>query len=111
MSETMPDDIVEAVTERFINETDQHIVLHSLHKLWLGGLNVPPAQLARAIIFLADGDLARFSALRAHFLGDPRDLLIHANRRFSGTDFWFNRPLNSSDRPGATAVSKSDEDA
>jgi len=96
---TIPEDIVESVHERLQDPTDRRLVSESLHKLRRGGLNVGPEQLARASVFLSDGDRARFSEVRASFLGDPRDVLVHAHERYADTASWFDKPLGANDRP------------
>ena len=87
-----PDDLIDMIDRSHPDESDRRFVADSLRRLWGGGINVGAEQLARAIVFLANGDLMRFKQLRQSFMGDPRDLLIHANSRSQNRDYWFSKP-------------------
>ena len=90
----LPDDLLAKIDELFDRDRDRDQVRNSLETLWDGGLNVGPEQLARAIVFLSDGDFERFQKLRSSFMGDPRDLLAHANSKLQNSDYWFSSPFS-----------------
>ena len=90
----LPADLQERISEQYCDEETRLAMSNSLDKLWDGGINVGAPQLARAIIFLANGDLEKFWKLRNTFLGDPRDLLCEANAHLIHSEYWFTQPLS-----------------
>lgn len=90
----LPEDLKIRIGELFSDEETREAVSKSLDRLWDGGINVGAAQLARAIVFLANGDIERFQELRRTFLGDPRDLLCEANSMLENSDYWFSEPFS-----------------
>ena len=90
----LPPDLLTRIDDLFADPANRRMVCASLEKLWNGGINVGPAQLSRAIVFLSNGDMSQFSELRSRFMGDPRDLLSHANSFLVNTDYWFSEPFS-----------------
>lgn len=90
----LPPDLVARIERDFAREDLRIAIDASLDSLWDGGINVGAAQLARAIVFLADGDMERFEELRADFCGDPRDLLMNANSKLVNRRYWFSEPFD-----------------
>ena len=90
----LPDDLLAKIDELFENNRDRSLIRSSLETLWDGGINVGPAQLARALVFISNGDIERFNNLRASFMGDPRDLLVHANSMLQNRDYWFSKSFS-----------------
>ncbi len=90
----LPKDLQDRIEVAFVDEETRRAVSTSLDKLWDGGINVGAAQLARAIVFLADGDVDKFWELRSRFMGDPRDLLCAANARLVNNEYWFSEPFS-----------------
>lgn len=91
---SLPDDLIARVDQDFIDPDVRQEVKVSLEELWSKALNVGAEQLARAIVFLAEGDLEEFQTLSRTFCGDPRDLLVKANRRQQNVDYWFSTPFS-----------------
>lgn len=89
----LPVDLQTKIRELF-SEDDRQDVSESLDKLWDGGINVGAAQLARAIVFLSDGNQDRFWKLRRRFMEDPRDLLVEANSKLQNRKHWFSEPYS-----------------
>ncbi len=90
----LPEDLLARIDADFADLETRKQIIESLEKLWNGGINVGPGQLARAIVFLADGDFDEFKTLRKTFCGDPRDLLLAANRRLQNQEYWFSAPFS-----------------
>ena len=78
----LPVDLQDKIRSLFTDDTVRDEVSESLDQLWDQAINVGAAQLARAIVFLSDGDSKRFWELRSTFMGDLRDMLCEANSRF-----------------------------
>lgn len=75
----LPPDIELRINKQYQLVSDQSEVRDFLVSLWSTQLNVGPAQLSRAILVLADGDILEFRKIRASdFSGDPRDLILMA---------------------------------
>lgn len=90
----LPNDLQQRIREQYSDEKEREIIVESLGKLWDGGINVGAAQLSRAIVFLANGDIEEFWKLRNTFLGDPRDLLCKANAHLENSEYWFSQPYS-----------------
>ena len=88
----LPQDLTYRILETFNDPDIQAKVIQSLEKL--GQVNVGKNQLRRAIVFLADGDYEYLNELRSSFMGDPRDLLVTANRKLANRDYWFSEPFD-----------------
>ncbi|MEM7386384.1 MAG: hypothetical protein AAF514_15695, partial [Verrucomicrobiota bacterium] len=69
-------------------------IVASINRLYSESLNVGPDQLARAIVFLSDGNFKEFARLRSTFLGDPRDVLLEANKKLVRRNYWFSEPFS-----------------
>ena len=67
----LPPDLLGRIQDQFVDDDTRRAVSISLARLWDGGINVGAAQLARAIVFLADGDADKFWELRSRFMGIP----------------------------------------
>ena len=91
MEDELPQDLTKRILADFKSASEQEEVIRSLVEL--GQLNVGRDQLRRGIVYLADGDYEEFKKLRKSFLGDPRDLLVKANRKTGDPDYWFSRPF------------------
>ena len=103
----LPSDLLAKIDELFADSQDRELVRNSLETLWDGGINVGAPQLARAIVFISNGDIARFHKLRASLMGDPRDLLVHANSMLQNSDYWFSEPFSAM---GPLAIKDDEED-
>lgn len=90
----LPGDVVAKIDTDFSDESVREKVKSSLEELWSRSLNVGPEQLARGIVFLADGDYEEFKDLRTNFCGDPRDLLRIANGKLQNNAYWFSLPFD-----------------
>ena len=88
----LPKDLVHMIKKTFCEPEVRVKVTESLEKI--GQTNVGKNQLRRAIVFLAAGDYERFLELRRSFMGDPRDLLMAANRKLVNRDYWFTTPFD-----------------
>ena len=87
----LPVDLTKRIREDFESPIEQEKVIRSLVKL--EQINVGRDQLRRGIVFLADGDYKEFEKLRKSFCGDPRNLLVKANRKSGDPEYWFSRPF------------------
>ena len=90
----LPVDLQERIAELYRDDETRNTISESLDKLWDGGINVGAPQLARAIIFLSNGDLEKFWNLRNTFLGDPRDLLYEATSHLVNSNYSFSQPFS-----------------
>lgn len=90
----LPTDLSQKIHEQFSSKPTCKELSDSLEKLWDENINVGAEQLARAIIFLADGNYDLFWELRRTFLGDPRDLLCEANSKLQNSGYWFSKPYS-----------------
>ena len=90
----LPADLQDKIRSLFNDEAVRFEVSKSLDQLWDGGINVGAAQLARAIVFLSNGNNERFWELRRRFMGDPRDLLCEANSHLENSKYWFSQPYS-----------------
>lgn len=90
----LPTDLQEKVRELFSDANIRGELFESLEQLWDERINVGAAQLARAIVFLSDGDIEQFRELRRTFMGDPRDVLMTANSRLQKSEYWFSEPFS-----------------
>ena len=92
----LPKDLTKRIYEDFESPLEQEKVILSLVEL--KQINVGRDQLRRGIVFLADGDYEEFKKLRKSFRGDPRQLLIEANRKAGDPDYWFSRPFSEMEK-------------
>ena len=95
----LPIDLKDKICELFGDDDIRCEVSESLEQLWDQSVNVGVAQLARAIVFLSNGDIERFWELRRTFMGDPRDLLCAANARLEKSEYWFSEPFSEMGAP------------
>ena len=85
----LPADIAQEIARSFAAPADQAHVTEQLCSLWTRVLNVGPDQLARCLLVLAAGDVARLDALFASdFGGDPRDLIVAAMEASGNQIHW-----------------------
>ena len=90
----LPVDLQNKIDELFSDDDIRQSISASLDELWDRSINVGTAQLARAIVFLSEGDQDKFLELRGNFMGDPRDLLVAANARLENSKYWFSEPFS-----------------
>lgn len=76
---TLPEDISTTIEQTFASDVDQNYVTEKMCSLFTTSLNVGPAQLARCILYLANGEVKIVDEIFAsNFYGDPRDLIVQA---------------------------------
>lgn len=76
---TLPEDINTTIEQTFASDADKNYVAEKMCSLFTASLNVGPAQLARCILYLANGKVEIVEEIFASgFYGDPRDLIVQA---------------------------------
>ena len=76
-----PVDVRARIHSDFASVDEQRQVIALLGTLWDRPLNVGPAQLCRSILVLAEGNVQEVRKLCTGFLGDPRDVIMAAERK------------------------------
>jgi hypothetical protein len=75
---TLTSDIQQIINQTFEKIDDRTYITEKLLSLWVIPLNVDPDQLAKCILFLADGKIEIVNEIfESNFHGDPRDLLMY----------------------------------
>lgn len=70
-------------------------MVHLLSALWDRPLNVGPAQLSRSILMLAEGNVQEVRKLCEGTMGDPRDVIMAAERKAGDPGHYFIPPFTS----------------
>lgn len=87
-------DILERINAEYSNE-DQKEVLLIIGNLFKKGSMVGPAQLARSLLFLANGNL---NLIKQFMNKDPRDVILIAERKAGSPGHFFNLPFDEIDQ-------------
>lgn len=92
---TLPGDIRARIISDFFLAAEQSEVVALLGALWDRPLNVGPAQLSRSILVLAEGNVQEVRVLCDGLLGDPRDVIMAAERKAGDPGHSFIQPFAS----------------
>lgn len=90
----LPEDIAQRITRDYPELIDRATVTGEIEQLWTASLNVGPVQLARSILYLAEGDGAKLAELCRNLMGDPRDVIMAAERKAGDPGHYFIHPFN-----------------
>jgi MFS family permease len=83
-NKTVPADILARIAIDFKDQKIREEVLAVIESLWTQPLNVGPAQLARSILVLSEGNVELLRKIfNEKFYGDPRDVIMQAEQ-FAG---------------------------
>jgi hypothetical protein len=85
----LPVDVDTKIRSDFSSVDDQREVSGLLVDLWHQPLNVGPAQLSRALFVLAEGNVSIMRALCNELMGDPRDVIMAAERKAGDPGHYF----------------------
>ena len=77
----LPVDVDARIHSDFSEVEQQSEVVDLLSALWARPLNVGPAQLCRSILVLAEGNVNVVRKLCDELMGDPRDVIMAAERK------------------------------
>jgi hypothetical protein len=95
---TIPVDIKKRIEKLFISPADRQKVERLLLSLWTTQLNVGEEQLARSILVLSDGLVSKVSGIfKSDFLGDPRDVIMAAEKKAGNPGHYFIDPFFDTD--------------
>ncbi len=88
--QTLPVDIQDKINSLFIVASEREEVSQLLLDLWKTSLNVGEEQLARGLLVLCDGKVAALrEIIDSDFYGDPRDVLMRAERKLGNPGHYF----------------------
>ena len=90
-----PVDVHERIHADFASVDEQREVVALLSALWQRSLNVGPAQLGRSILVLAEGNMHEVRELCNDLMGDPRDVIMAAERKAGVPGHYFISPFTS----------------
>lgn len=93
----LPPDIEKKINKLFSSEKDRVKASELILSLWAEPLNVGPAQLARAILTISNGDLDKIIEIKKDYYGDPRDVLMIAESRLGNPGHYFIQPFKDDD--------------
>ena len=93
----LPPDIENKITRLFTNEIERARAKDLILSLWSETLNVGPAQLARSILTISEGDLKKIIEIKINFYGDPRDVIMDAERKLGNPGHYFIEPFINED--------------
>lgn len=94
MDVNIPIDILNKIDLLFQTEFSRKEAQQILSSFWHKKLNVGAEQLARSILVLSDGDLNILKDISVHMRGDPRDLIMQAERKLGNPGHYFTIPLS-----------------
>ncbi|MES2287822.1 MAG: hypothetical protein V4547_19195 [Bacteroidota bacterium] len=86
---TLPIDIERKTNQLFIDVKDIQEVKKLLLSLWTTTLNVGEDQLARSILTISGGDVQKLKDVFKDFYGDPRDVIMTAERLLGNPGHYF----------------------
>jgi len=89
LKKQVPPDIIQRIREQFPNEEERREAENIISGLWHTPLNVGPAQLARSMLVLVDGDLNELRIVSETFYGDPRDVIMSAEKKAGNPGHYF----------------------
>jgi hypothetical protein len=82
---TLPTDIDKKIDQLFRNKTHRKKAKRLILSLWQTSLNVGPAQLARSILTISEGELSKIQEIFSlNFYDDPRDVINHLHTLQNG---------------------------
>lgn len=87
-------DILERINAEYSDE-DQKEILMIIENIFSNGSIVGPAQLARSLLFLANGNL---NLIKQFMTKDPRDVILAAERKIGSPGHFFNLPFDEIDQ-------------
>jgi hypothetical protein len=94
---SLPIDIKKRISLLFTSDADQQEIEKLLLSLWTIPLNVGEEQLARSILILSDGELAKVRNLfSSNFNNDPRDVIMEAEAKRDNPGNYFVDPFTDS---------------
>ena len=86
---TLPIDIERKIDQLFIDLKDNQEVKKLILRLWTTTLNVGEDQLARSILTISGGDIQKLKDVIKEFYGDPRDVIMTAERLLGNPGHYF----------------------
>ena len=86
---TLPIDIERKTDQLFIDLKDNQEVKKLIQRLWTTTLNVGEDQLARSILTISGGDIQKLKDFIKDFYGDPRDVIMAAERQLGNPGHYF----------------------
>lgn len=89
----LPQDITNKINTLFTLEANRLQATQLLEALWTESLTVGPAQLARSILILSNGDLQKLRELKKSYRGDPRDIIMEAEGVLGNPGHYFIEPF------------------
>jgi hypothetical protein len=90
----VPPDIERKIEDLF-DGPEREEVSELIGALWNQRILVGPDQLARSILVLSGGKIDEVRQIFASsFWGDPRDVIVEAERRLGGPGHYLTRPLS-----------------
>ena len=93
----LPSDIENKINKLFSSEIDRAKAKELMVGLWAENLTVGPAQLARSILIISNGDLDKMIEITKDFYGDPRDVIMIAEGLLSNPGHYFIEPFKDDD--------------
>lgn len=95
---SLPSDIENKILQLFNNSIEQQEVKDLMQELKDIPLNVSPEQLARSILTISEGDIKKIrSIFQQDFYGDPRDIIMEAERKLGNPKHYFIPPFPESE--------------
>jgi hypothetical protein len=89
----LPKDVLQKAALLFPDPAEKDEVLDALSRLFDRPLNVGPAQLARSVLVITDGDMEAFRTMIHDLGGDPRDVIMEAEGKVGNPGHAFNTPF------------------
>lgn len=89
MTTTLPIDIERKIDQLFIDLKDNQEVKKLILSLWTTTLNVGEDQLARSTLTISAGDIQKLKDAIKDFYGDPRDVIMRAERLLGNPGHYF----------------------
>ena len=86
---TLPLDIERKINQLFIDVKDNQEVKDLIIGLWTSKMNVESGQLARSILTISDNDIQKLKSIFIDFYGDPRDVIMTAERKLGNPGHYF----------------------
>ena len=89
----LPADITRRIAKDYADAHERLSVTRAIAGLWSTSLNVGCEQLARIILYLAEGRVSEAKNLCTHLMGDPRDVIQAAEDKAGNPGHYFGEPF------------------
>lgn len=95
----LPIDIENKINKLFSSLSDRQIAKKLILDLWTMPLNVGVDQLARSILTISEGQITKIrSIIEQHFYGDPRDVIMMAEKQLGNPGHYFIQTFDEIER-------------